>query len=353
MDFVDQLKQFQARVNSIKEDILTEEATKTSIVMPFFAMLGYDVFNPSEFVPEYIADVGIKKGEKVDYAIKFDGVPAILVEVKSIKEKLTKHSSQLFRYFGTSKAKFAILTNGLIYQFFTDLEDTNKMDEKPFLEIDITDIKDFQIIELKKFVKTHFDPSEIFSVASDLKYSYEFKNIFAEELNNPSDEFVKLFLNKTYDGMKTQNVIDKFKTVLKKSLNTYIAELMGEKLKSALGTEENIEIPVTNDVVETTQESKIVTTEEELEGYFIVKNMLEGLTDITNITYKDTEAYMGVLFAGKVTNWICRLYFNSDIKKYFTIPDENKKPVKIYIDNVYELKNYKKEIIEVAKRYIK
>ena len=117
MDFVDQLKQFSKRVETMRETVQTEEATKTAIIMPFFAMLGYDVFNPLEFVPEFTADVGIKKGEKVDYAIIKDGEPVILIECKSISEKLEKHDSQLFRYFGTTSAKFAILTRGIMYRF--------------------------------------------------------------------------------------------------------------------------------------------------------------------------------------------------------------------------------------------
>lgn len=118
-------------------NVQTEEATKTAVIMPFFAMLGYDVFNPQEFVPEFTADVGIKKGEKVDYAIVKDGTPVILIECKSITENLERHDSQLFRYFGTSEAKFAILTNGLQYRFYTDLDNANKMDEDPFLTINI------------------------------------------------------------------------------------------------------------------------------------------------------------------------------------------------------------------------
>ena len=131
MDFIDQLKQFSKRVESMKDSIQTEEATKTAIIMPFFAMLGYDVFNPQEFVPEFTADVGIKKGEKVDYAIIKEGEPVILIECKSIQENLDRHDSQLFRYFGTTTAKFAILTNGLIYRFYTDLDSPNKMDDDP------------------------------------------------------------------------------------------------------------------------------------------------------------------------------------------------------------------------------
>ncbi|WP_034378823.1 type I restriction endonuclease, partial [Dehalobacter sp. UNSWDHB] len=137
MDFIDELKQFALRVENLREKITTEEATKNSLILPFFQMLGYDIFDPSEVVPEFTADVGIKKGEKVDYAIFQNGTPIILVEAKWCGEKLDKHGSQLFRYFGTTKAKFGILTNGIIYQFFTDLEEPNKMDEKPFMELNL------------------------------------------------------------------------------------------------------------------------------------------------------------------------------------------------------------------------
>ena len=169
MDFIDEIKQFSKRVDGLKDNLTTEEATKTSLIMPFFALLGYDVFNPDEFVPEYTADVGIKKGEKVDYAILNNGEPVILIEAKWVKEELQKHDSQLFRYFGTSKAKFAILTNGITYRFYTDLEETNKMDEKPFLEINMLDIKEAQVAELKKFKKSAFSIDEIFNTASQLK----------------------------------------------------------------------------------------------------------------------------------------------------------------------------------------
>lgn len=235
MDFIDQLKQFSKRVESLKDTIQTEEATKTAIIMPFFSMLGYDVFNPQEFVPEFVADVGIKKGEKVDYAILKDGDPIILIECKSISEKLDKHDSQLFRYFGTTTAKFAILSNGQYYRFYTDLDNPNKMDEYPFLTINILDIKDNQVPELKKFCKSVFDIDEIFSTASELKYVQEFKQVFASQLESPSDEFTKLFLTSCYSGAKTQSVIEKFRPLLRKALLDYISETMNDKIKTALG----------------------------------------------------------------------------------------------------------------------
>ena len=122
MDFKDAIKLLAERINKHKELVQTEEATKHSFVMPFIQALGYDVFDPFEVVPEFVADLGIKKGEKVDYAILKDGVPLILTECKHWKAGLDPHNSQLFRYFHTTKAKFAILINGLETRFYNTLK---------------------------------------------------------------------------------------------------------------------------------------------------------------------------------------------------------------------------------------
>lgn len=358
MDFIDQVKQFANRVVGIKDSIQTEEATKTSIIMPFFSLLGYDVFNPDEFVPEFTADVGIKKGEKVDYAILSEGAPAILIECKWIGENLEKHDSQLFRYFGTTKAKFAILTNGLIYRFYTDLEEPNKMDESPFLEINILDIKDGQVAELKKFHKSTFDVSDIFNTASELKYSHQFRVVFANELQNPSDELLKLFLASVYTGVKTQSVMEKFRPILKKSLNGYINELMSDKIKSALdvntdaqpATDNSSSVPV-EEPQPSEPENRVVTTPEELEAYFIVKMLLKDTVSIDDLSYKDTINYISILYQGKVTKWICRFILTSG-HKILIIPDENKKEVRYPIESVYDIDKYKDSLIEVIKRYL-
>lgn len=358
MDFIDQLKQFSKRVDSLKDTIQTEEATKTAIIMPFFSMLGYDVFNPQEFVPEYTADVGIKKGEKVDYAILKDGSPVILIECKSITENLDRHDSQLFRYFGTTTAKFAVLTNGMIYRFYTDLDNPNKMDEDPFLTINILDIRDNQVPELKKFSKSVFDVDSIFSTASELKYVHEFKSIFSEQLDTPSDDFIRFFLQGCYSGQKTQNVIEKFRPVLKKALNDLISEMMNDKIKSALGgSGGSVSVPeqkqddATQEPAEPEKRTpNIVTTEEELEAYFIIKNLLIDVADIHDITYKDTESYINILYKANTRKWICRLRLTDSVKTLI-VPDENKKEVKYPLQDIYELMNHKDLLIEVLKRY--
>lgn len=363
MDFIDQLKQFSKRVESMVGTIQTEEATKTAIIMPFFSMLGYDVFNPQEFVPEFTADVGIKKGEKVDYAIIKDDVPVILVECKSITENLERHDSQLFRYFGTTDAKFAILTNGIYYRFYTDLDSANKMDEDPFLTINILDIRDNQVPELKKFCKSFFDIGSIFSTASELKYAHEFKSIFTAQLEEPSDDFLRFFLQGCYSGPKTQNVIEKFRPILRKALNDLISEMMNDKIKVALGgSGGSVSVseikPVDDPTPDNTSDTaggkrvpNIVTTEEELEAYFIIKNLMSDLVDIHCITYKDTESYISILYKNNTRKWICRLKLTDSIK-VLILPDEAKKDIKYTLQDIYDLPKYKEQLIAVLQRFL-
>ena len=229
MDFQEKIKDFAIRVSSLKDSINTEEATKTSIILPFFQLLGYDVFNPYEFVPEYTADVGTKKGEKVDYAIVIDGEPLILIEAKSVGTDLSaKHMNQLLRYFIVTKAKFAILTNGITYRFYSDLEERNKMDTVPFLELNLMDAKPDIIEELKHFQKDIFDIKNILRNASDLKYMTMIKRAIGEQFENPSDQFVRALIGKIYPGTKTQAVLDKFRGIIQKAFVEYTNGLISD-----------------------------------------------------------------------------------------------------------------------------
>lgn len=352
MDFIESIKQFSERVSMLKDTISTEEATKMSLVVPLFQLLGYDVFNPSEFCPEYIADVGIKKGEKVDYAILENGQPTILIECKSCSEQLDKHSSQLFRYFGTSPAKFGILTNGIIYRFYTDLEESNKMDLVPFLEINMLQLKDASINELKKFCKDNFDKDKIFSTAEELKYSSLIKGALQKEFESPSDDFVRFILADIYEGQKNQRVLDKFSPLVKRAFSSFVNEIVNTKISSALSVDSDEETnESTETITEETPVSKIITTEEEIEGFYIVRGLLAGIVPVEDVAYRDTESYFGVLYTNNNRKPICRL--NLDTKnKQLLIPDENKKFERIYIESLNDIYKYKNKLIEVVKRYL-
>lgn len=347
MDFNEQLNNYSNRTQQLKSQLITEESTKTSLIMPFFQMLGYDIFNPLEFCPEYTADVGIKKGEKVDYAILKDGNPVILIECKSCNETLDKHSSQLFRYFGTTSAKFCILTNGIVFQFFTDLEEVNKMDFTPFLEINFENLKDYQINELKKFRKTDFDSDRITSTASNLKYTSLIKDFLQQQIDDPNDDFVKYVTGNVYDGPKTQKILEQFSPLVKKSFASLINELVNKKISSALDKNEDSE-SVEDEII---PKSKIITTEAEIESYYIIRGMLAGTCNVEDVTYRDTESYFGILFTNNNRKPICRLNLDRKNKQLF-IPDENKKYERIYIDSLNDLYKYKSRLIEVVKRYI-
>lgn len=347
MDFEIKMKELGERIEKLKNNLKTEEATKTSLIMPFFQILGYDVFNPLEFTPEYTADVGIKKGEKVDYAITLNNEIAILIEAKSVTETLDKHDSQLFRYFGTTKAKFAILTNGIIYKFYTDLEKANVMDTTPFLEVNMEDLKENDLQQLQKFKKENYDTETILSTASNLKYVNLIKKVIKEEINDPSEEFIKVLLNHgIYEGVKNKAIIEKFKPLIKKAINMYVNDTVNNKLQNAINNN--------NDVVEEEfiedDRPKIITTEEELQAFYTVKAILSEFCSSDKIQYKDTYSYFGVLYDNKTTKWICRFYFKENVK-FITISDEDKKEVRYDIKSIDDIYNYKKELIDSLSKY--
>lgn len=340
----------------MKDNIKTEEATKTSLIMPLIQALGYDVFNPEEFVPEFIADVGIKKGEKIDYAIMDSGNPVILIEAKCVHEELSKHDSQLFRYFGTTKAKFAILTNGIEYKFYTDLEERNRMDMKPFFIFNLLEFRDNDIYEVAKFRKNVFNVENVLTTASELKYTSEIKHFLTEQWEEPNDEFIKFVLSDVYQGIKTKRVIDNFRDIVKKSLTQFVNERVNDKLQQALNSSGTREEPLekeesfkTKEIVEdvVTIET-IVTTEEEIEGYVFVKLMLQDEIDSSRVHYRDNKSYFNVLLDDSIRKWICRLGFNTT-NKYIQLNDEAKTTYKI--NHVNEISLYKDKILEVAKQF--
>ena len=190
MELYNALKTLAIKINQLKHQIETEESTKHAFVLPFINLLGYDTFNPTEVVPEFTADLGLIKGEKVDYAILQNEEPVMIIECKNWVENLDLHNSQLARYFHVTNTRFALLTNGIEYRFYTDLEESNIMDTKPFLEFDVTKLKESMLPEIAKFHKSNFDIDSIVDNASNLKYLKEIKKLINEELQEPSYDFV-------------------------------------------------------------------------------------------------------------------------------------------------------------------
>lgn len=353
MDFKDQIKMLGDRVTKLKDQVSTEEATKNAFIMPFIKELGYDVFNPFEVTPELVADVGTKQGEKIDYAIMQNGEPIILIECKHHATPLNvNNASQLFRYFHSTKAKFSILTNGIEYKFYTDLVEPNKMDEKPFFAFNITDIKDNQIEELKKFHKAYYDFENIVNTASDLKYTFELKKLIDAEFTHPSPEFVRHFAKQVYPSVVNARVLEQFTNLTKKSIQQYISDLITERLKSALTKEDSVAKEQDAAISETEKpdNSNVVTTEEELEGFMIVKTILRQKIQVSRIAFRDAQSYFAILLDDNNRKTICRLYFNGS-KKYIATIDENKKEIKNEISSLDDIFNFSELLLKVVEAY--
>lgn len=361
MDLIDRLREIASKIPKLKAEGLmrTEEGTKNALVMPFINALGYNVFDPLEVTPELIADVGIKKGEKVDYAILKDGKPIILFECKIFGTDLSQvHASQLYRYFSVTAARFGILTDGQIYRFYTDLEAPNKMDIAPFFVFDLADIKEPMVEELKRFTKPMFDQDSIINSASELKYKSAIKAYFEAQFDRPSEAFVRTCLQEShaYTGRMTQTVIDQFAPLIKDSLRLFVSDQVEKRLKSALEADTNRakEEEVAAEaaaVAAAVEPEKVVTTQEETDAYLVVKAIVRGVIDIKRVAMKDVQSYCSILIDNNNRRPLCRLYFNS-AQKYVSFVHKDKSEEKLPISSVDDLYQHAERLVAIAKQYV-
>jgi len=352
MEFENQIQKLSDRIEKNKANVTTEEATKTSFILPLLNILGFDIFDPNIVIPEFTADIGKKKGEKVDYAIVINDKPIILIEAKTHTEKLDRHKSQLERYFTVTDSKFAILTNGIEYLFYSDLAKPNVMDEKPFLTINMLELKSRDIKELEKFKFENFDVENILNMAGVQKYVSAIKDIFKNEVKNPSDEFVKLFASQIISKPLRQNIVDEFKVYVKQSFSEIITDLVSQKINSLndkLNQED--EVQQIEDIV-TKDDNGITTTDEELEGYFIVKSILAQSIELKRVAQRDTKSYFGILLDDNNRKWIARLHFNYSTK-YIEIRVDDKSGKKYQLEIIEDIYKHKDELIKAIEFLIK
>jgi hypothetical protein len=352
MDFIDQLRALSARIASTKDMIQTEEATKNAMIMPFIQCLGYNVFDPHEVTPELVADIGLKKGEKVDYAILRDGKPIILFECKRSGGDLSiSHAGQLFRYFHVTEARFGVLTNGLCYRFFTDLEHANKMDETPFFEFNILDFKDRDVGELKKFAKTAFDVDVIMTTANELKYTRTIQNKLSEWMQSPSEDFVRLVSADLYANRRfTPALKEQFTAITKRAFEQLISESINERLQGAM-THAPTLAPEPQPSAPTalpTADPQIVTTPEEIEGFHIVRAILRGTIDPKRVHMRDAQSYCAILLDDNNRKPICRLRFNNTEKLSLGVFTDKKEEERFPLNSLDDIYNYAEQLRATA-----
>src|SRR5690606_8452739 len=230
-----------------------------------------------------------------------------------------------------------------------DLVEPNKMDEKPFFEFRIDDLKDNQVEKLKEFHKSYFDLEKIINSASELKYTNEIRNIILTELNEPTDDFTRFFARQVYPTMVTAKVLEQFKGLVKRSFSQFINDAISERLKSALQVQQQQESQPAEAEPEESEEARIVTTEEELEAYYIVRAILRQSIDIKRVVHRDTQSYMGILMDDNNRKPVCRLHFNGKKKTLTLFDSEGGEKVDIQLlDDIYK---YSDRLLNAAKRY--
>lgn len=330
MGFNEEFKKYKKKILKLKVEDMTEEATKNSIIMPFFILLGYDVFNPDEFVPEYTCDVATKKGEKVDYAILHDGDPVMLIEVKRAGMKLQKQQQgQLYRYFSTNRCRIAVLTNGFNYLFFSDINAPNVMDDEPFFAFNISeDDESIYLPSLEQFCKENFNIKTILSKAVFLKYEKVVVKTMMQDLVEPSDEFVKYFLSRPEikTGSRiTSQMIDKFRESTVKALRS-VMEI--EVIDGSVSLD-NISVPEQGETTIPPECESIIT-------------MIKEMSSDNSVDYsKDGKVHTIMIYCRGIKTGRLRLTYTKTGKSrfdYTDYKDNNKMKLFDDIENIRSLK---------------
>ena len=362
MSFEDDIKEFTKTIPDKLEHIDSEETSKIALITPFLRLMGYDTTNPAEVKAEYTADVGTKQGEKVDFAILENGEPLIFIECKSATNELTNDNiSQLFRYFSITDIQIGILTNGVEYKFFTTGEDNNRMDEKPFLDIDLLNLTKKDIKELEKFKKSNFNIDEVVSRADNLKYRNLIKKTLLSEFEEPSEDFIKAIGQQVYEGRLTPNIKERFGNIISVAITEIINEKVNKTLSDAVASNETQQED--NNAVEAEEElideDGIITTDVEKEGYFIVRSIASEVVDPGLIAIRDRKHYCNILFDNNQRYPIVRFYFNNEDHLRVEFYDEitltsngGKIGEKVDIENVSDLYKYKERILKVVNDYL-
>lgn len=293
----EQIESYSKRVKDLAEHVKgNEQATKMSLIGPFFTMLGYDLTDPRECIPEYKADFGKERSTKpIDWAFLHSGNFAFFVEAKEVGRKLSGFDEQLADYFAKDpNVKLGILTNGAHWRFFTDVVNSNVMDREPFATWDVFNDSQppFDVITLLQ--KSQFNPELIRAYAQRQRA----QSLLVSELSRllePASEFTKLAIANIETRNLTQAVTESWKSIVASALNEWARQRM---LTAAL------ERPDTTAADVKSEASRIETTQEELDAFEVVKNLLgESLP----VAFEDSAAYFKIHIIDRRTWVIARL----------------------------------------------
>ncbi len=344
MALSEEVYKLASRVAELRGIIETEEATKTAFIVPFIHnVLGYDATDPREVIPEFTADIGVKRGEKVDYAIKSGDDFRFIIECKKIGEPLSiNHASQLLRYSNVTDTEFAILTNGEIYQFYAKLDKAGRMDEKPFMTLNLANVDERLFPHLEKCTKASFDADTITAAAEELKYLSEIKSIIASDFKAPSEEWVRYLTRQVCSKRLTENILQQFTRVVQAATGQFLKDEVNRRLKTAQELETASEVPDSPVVEEPTDD--IVTTDDELAAFSIIRAIGCRVVPVDDICLRDGKTYCAILYKDNNRKSIARLWFNQSQLR-LGLFDENKVETKHDIDSMPDIYRYADDIV--------
>ena len=338
MDFKNALKELKETRLRGSALVGSEQDTKRILILPFIQALDYDIFNPLEFGSE----VSAPGGGRVDYVIRRDGNAAIIVECKPASNtRLIDDRGQLRRYFNTTKPDIAILTNGIQYQFFSDVDREGEMDSEPFLEVNLgeCDDEDFgepgapDINSLAAFTKSEFSSNGVRQTATRLKYKSGIRRFLEQQFSGDElhSDFVALLSKRVYQKRLVGNI----KVQLGELSNEVVSEF-----KTAMVKAEAIR-------------SQHTTTSDEIEGYYTVKNILWNIVDSDRVVMRDHKSYCNIRLDDDNRNGrtICRLWFNDLNRKRVGLFDADSEE-QVRIDSLGEINNYAERIRQTARQIL-
>lgn len=166
-------------------------------------------------------------------------------------------------------------------------------------------------------------------------------------LENPDHDFVRFFTSLVYDGRFTQKAQEQFTPIVKKAFSQYIRKQIDNKLETAFPEEDTETVELSS---KEEQNDGIQTTEEEIEGFHIVKSIVSEVISPNRVIYRDTKSYMGILLDDNNRQPICRLRFNT-AQKYISLFDGNKNEEKVSIESLNDIYKYKDELKIAAQSY--
>ncbi|WP_323762201.1 type I restriction endonuclease [Maricaulis sp.] len=355
MSFKDSVSGLADRLAKAKSQAdISEEATKQAVILPFLKELGFDVFDTTEVIPEYTADVGIRRGEKVDYAVAINGKIEFIVEAKPLNANLgSVQYNQLYRYFGVTEVRIAILTNGADYWFFTDIDAPNKMDERPFFKFSLEAYDDGDLRELEKFSKSAFNIDLVQETAAGLKYSRLAGAYITEQIQSPDDEFVKLVGRSFYEGNLTAKVVEALKPNIRRAFDDIIRQRVRQRLEVALGDDDGDEQDEQDELASAAlvpAKGGVQTTDEEWQAFFIIQAIAAEVTSPSNITIRDAKAYCAVLFGDNNRKPICRLFLEGKTKS-ISFFDAEKNEERVHVGGPGDLYQHQARIKNVVAHY--